>query len=81
MELSSTQLSQSKLGCSCDKKEVKIGIGVIVRNNEDKVCGTLQINKPFINNHFTAKALALWHAIFFCKDVGFYKFILERNAS
>lgn len=63
-----------------NKRTLKIGIGVIVKDAEGKVCGTLQANKPFLNSSFTAEALALWHAIWFYKEAGFYNLILEGHA-
>lgn len=58
----------------------KIGIGVIVRDSEGNVCGSLQANKSVLKNLFTVEAIALWQAICFCIDAGFHSFILEGDA-
>lgn len=58
-----------------------MGVGVIIRNHEAKVMGTLRARRFLTNNPFIAESLALLLAIQFCKDLGISLYFRGRYPS
>lgn len=58
----------------------KVGMGIIVRDYDGKVHGTLQVCRPAALSLFTAEGLAFFRAVMFCKETGFTRLFLEGDA-
>ncbi|XVF53229.1 hypothetical protein PTKIN_Ptkin05aG0083200 [Pterospermum kingtungense] len=60
--------------------EKKGGVGIIIRNSEGEVMGTLATSISLVTNHLLVKAIMGVKVLEFAKDMGFTKIILEGDS-
>lgn len=63
-----------------DQNKGRVGIGVVLRNSDAMVVGTLRFSRPYPRDSHMAEALGLFYASKFCKDIGMTQIIMEGNA-
>ncbi|XP_042980142.1 uncharacterized protein LOC122310312 [Carya illinoinensis] len=61
-------------------KERRIGIGVIVRDYQGQVIGTVRAQRPLRGTPFDAEAYGLLTTVVFCKELGLQQICLEGDA-
>jgi ribonuclease HI len=62
-----------------DKKNGRIGLGIVVQDYEGVVLAARSTTKNFLANHVVVEALVAFHAIELCREIGFFDIILERD--
>lgn len=58
----------------------KIGVGVVVRDDEGGAVAALARVYPGIDNPTVVESLAAWQAVVFCSDLGIQQATFEGNS-
>jgi ribonuclease HI len=67
-------------GAAVNKQSKRMGIGIIVRDEEGVFVAAMAKVLPSFNDPTVAEALAAWHAVNMCVAKGFHKIVLEGDS-